>query len=169
MWFKDLPYELKYPVGRFVEMIPYASLGVLTAQFPQWVKDGKHRITAIVLCAGMAVGFAVIKVLSAYPPGFQYSGAASVGLVAAVVLFVYALPVEKLPAVFKKGIAVVSQYTLGIYCMHNLIGKFLTILIDKTGIHVNGFVLCVIIYVLCYGMSWCIAKIPNRHIRMLVC
>ena len=168
-WFKDLPYELKYPVGRFVEMIPYASLGVLTAQFPERIKVRKHRITAIILCGGMAVCFAVLKAVIADPPGFQYAGAPSVGAAVVVVLFVYALPMEKLPPVFKKGVMVASRYTLGIYCMHNLIGKFLTILISKTGINVNGFILCVIIYIACYGISWCIAKIPNRHIRMLVC
>ena len=101
-------------------------------------------------------------------PGFQYSGVFNLGFAVAVVLFVYSLPAVNLSAAFKRIVLFVSRYTLGVYCMHNLIGKLLTSVFNKFGIIFDGFLLCIVIYILCYGIAWGISKIPNRHLRMLV-
>ncbi len=166
--FNDLAYELKYPLGRFVEMIPYACFGILLREYPKWIERCQYKWIVSLACAGWAVAFCCFNYIFPAAPGFQYSGIFSLGFAVTVVLFVYTLPVGDLSAAFKRNILLVSRYTLGIYCMHNLVGKLLTAALNKFGVIYDGFLICVVIYILCYGVAWGISKIPNRHLRMLV-
>lgn len=63
----------------------------------------------------------------------------------------------------KKSISFLSPYTLGIYCMHYLIGDLMTLTVKEP-----SFLMCIFIFVICYVISIIINYIPIKSIKMLI-
>ena len=60
------------------------------------------------------------------------------------------------------------QHTLGIYCMHYLVGNIIILVLESVGYEPDGFVLSICIYIICYLASAMISKIPIKQLRQLV-
>lgn len=163
--FNSCRYELKWSIGRLIEMIPYATLGFLCSYFMIFEKLRQKRLLSCIL-------FFLFSCFSFYyhtvkpAIGFGYEFDDRIIRAFFVVGFVYFIPFEKLPEKILKFIKFITKYTLGIYCMHWGIGKIIDYLFTKNDLYVNSFVVCIIIYVICFCFSYLISKI--RPVRLLV-
>lgn len=166
--FTTLRYELKYPIGRFFETIPYASLGFFCAYFNIYEKIKKISPYHIVLFGiiSLIVLFGVKIIPSA--PGFGYSNNNNLFLVFFMVGFVYFFPFGKIPFKIRLMIKFITKYTLGIYCMHNLIGLFLNLILPRIGVKVDNFIICIFIYVIAFYTSFIMCKLSPKFLKQLV-
>lgn len=151
--FGSLPFETKYPLGRTVEMIPYATSGILLA-----AASGKHKVTvpvvvtstACLVCYLLFPEFLLFK-------GFGYSGIMKLAASASLILIALYFDSFSIPDRWKPFIRIISAHTLGIYCMHYDLGY----LISKPNLIGNSFLLCIVIYIACYLTAMIMAKVPQ--------
>ena len=164
-------YEIRYPAGRFFEILPVAILGFAMAEYH--VMDKFHscysRIRLCLLC--IFLGLIVVKydVFSSCP-GYAYSGLDKCVIAAFLVYIFYTIPFEKLPDRLSSAIVRISKYTMGIYCMHRLIQNILIGIISYLGLNIQIYSMayCVLIFLLCYVLSFIVTKcFRGKYIRML--
>ena len=162
--FENLIYELKFPLGRIAEMIPFCVIGFLLKYYDILNHLKKYRYLVMVICVALFyIGFRIpwIEVKD-----FDYSGFAKPYLSLCIITFAYLCPFEYLADNYKKLILKISNYTLGIYCSHRLIYTLLQIFVPELAI--RSFERCVLIYLLCYFLSWIIYKSNNKYIKQTV-
>lgn len=165
--FGDLREELKYPLGRFCEMVPYASIGFLLSYSKVYLKLMKYWIYIFV--PSVIVGYILLTTSIFYPPnGFGYSGIREIAIAVLFVTNAVIIPLDKLPEKVKNICFIVTKYTLGIYCIHRLIATIVYALLEKSGIETGTFIQCCMIYVLCYGACYCISRMPGVLYKRLV-
>lgn len=100
--------------------------------------------------------------------GYGYGGfQAFWGAISLVSLF-YFIPFNKLPEKLLKVIMHLTRFTMGVYGMHMMVGRLMNIMFAKYGIAVNTLKGCILIYFLCYAMSYLLSKIPVRIVKQLV-
>lgn len=165
--FADLRSELKYPLGRLFEMIPYAATAFMVSYFQIHKKLEKCRIQGllgVILLTGFLMKYSIIS----NPPGYGYSGVQKILIAFGLIMAAWLLPFEKLPTAVIKIITVLSRYTFGIYCMHNLVGRFMKTFFSMFGIPSETLFMCVVLYVTCYIIAFIISKIPIKLCRQLV-
>ena len=165
--FGDLRFELKYPLGRICEMIPYATAGFLTSYFEVHKKCKKLQIPVAVVT--MIFTWILMNHEFVFSPeGFGYSGVQKVLIAFGMITLAVMLPFEKLPAGVSNMITLLSKYTLAVYCMHNLIGRFMISVFIRLGLESGTFFMCVMIYIICYIIAFVISKIPIKLCGQLV-
>lgn len=101
---------------------------------------------------------------------FNY-GYAGIGLlIKSVLIFLVCLFVSDIiiSAKVEKIIIKLSQYTMGIYCIHILIGECLILILDVYSIVINGFYRAVIVCIISYIICWGLVKIPIKRIRNII-
>ena len=157
--FGDLRYELT-PLGRIAEMIPYATLGFILGHCE--IKKNWKKI----LC--FAIGLIVLSLFIPDIQGFGYSGILRLGVALMLIMVFYLLPLDRMVVTHKKIILLLSKYTLGIYCMHKLVGIILDNIMNRYNIEINSCILCLIIYIICYCIAIVMAKIPIKICRDIV-
>lgn len=165
--FSNLRSELRYPLGRFLEMIPYATTAFLISYFQIHKKMEKYRILSllgIMLITGLLMKYRLIF----SPEGFGYSGIQKVLIAYGLIMIAWLFPFEKIPFMVSKIIAVLSKYTLAVYCMHNLIGRFMKSIFGRLGLESETFFMCVIVYITCYIIAFMISQIPIKLCKQLV-
>lgn len=156
-------YELKYPIGRFFEMLPMAVVGFMVVSNQILEKLKENRCLSI----GMSV-FTIIMVakyeIFLNVPGYEYQGIKWIIVAFAFVTLFYCIPFEKIPHKVAGMINVVTSYTMGIYCMHRLIATFLNKLISKLEIPIEiySFEECILIYIVCFICAWAGTKIVGK-------
>ena len=162
--FDDLRFELKYPLGRFSEMLPYAITGFFFGYYDVMKKLKEHRliiaiISLLLLPLPYLIDFPVSK-------GFGYSGTTIFYLSILMTLFVEMLPFDLLHPTIKKAAILISSYTPGIYCCHRLVFTFLSHFFPAFAF--SSFAGCIFLYLICYMICLMIFQVPNRYIKMLV-
>lgn len=165
--FDSLRFELKYPLGRFFEMIPYATIGFSCAYYNVFEKAKEKRLFFIILF-GLASIFLLKHSFINSASGFGYSNNNCLLLGFFVIGFAYLIPFEKLSQSVKDVFKFLTKYTLGIYCMHRIVAEFLKILLTKIGINIDSFILCIITYIIAFFVSFLMCKIPTKLSRELV-
>lgn len=162
--FSSMRYELAAPLGRIAEMLPYAAIGFLISYF-----DG------IKFCEknpGRVIGFTIIIFcFIQYAPqakGFGYEGVENIIYAVMILMLTMILPWQKFSDKASKVLRIISRYTLGIFCMHNLIGKILSEVLTRLEISVDSFFICILIYVICYIIAWIFTLIPCGWLRKIV-
>lgn len=147
-----MQYELCYPLGRIVEMLPTVLVGVILAQNDLLKKVKQNQLIAIaagLVLIGIGYGVMLAEMRIAYHQfGYGFMGL----LISAsgfVVLF-YCLPFDKISDTLKNVMEIVTRYTMGIYCMHILVGRILVTVVETLGLAINSFLLCGAIYVTSY-------------------
>jgi len=173
--FSNLRYELKYPLGRLTEVLPYAVAGICFADFHiDRFLQKKPVLTALVSCAVLAGSLIAERVFPYSAPGFGYSG---------VFLFVEAVAVFSVAAVLpiynihKSAVGilnVLTNYSLGIYCSHRLVAWFIfetsigSVLNSVFGITLGSFSGCIVIYLGCYILCTVLSLFRIVPIKRLV-
>ena len=163
--------EIAGSVGRLHEMIPMAVIGYFLAYYGLLEKSRKHWITTILVSL---VSLWMIRYYTVIPKPdvqtFDYGGLRHIVLGLILIFMFYAPPLEKLPKFVHVIVEWLTKYTLGIYCMHRLVGTLLHYFISHRTIDIETFTFfdCVLIYVISYVISFLIARIPCKWTRMLV-
>lgn len=160
-----LQSEFRYPLGRLIECIPFAVLGCLLAKFRIVEKCKKYSFdfaVSIVLLLAIFYKYRFFFNIE----GFGYQGIEKSIL---SILFVCLFSILPLNLSKVKMNCEFTNYTLGIYCMHRLIANILEVCIySKFDIHVENFVDCVIIYIICFFVSHFIAIIMPNYSKYIV-
>ena len=162
--FENLEFELKYPLGRIIEMIPFAVIGFSLRYFDLFEKIKKYRWFIMPACI-------VLFMLAFRLPwpeldDFGFSGFAKPYLAMCIVTFAFLVPLSSLNLRLKKFILKISDYSLGIYCIHRLINTLLKVFAPWIALH--SFERCILLYIVCYFVCFLIEKIPNRNVKLLV-
>ena len=165
--FGDLRFELKYPLGRFCEMLPYAALGISCAYFNVFERLKRRRLFFIPLFAVISAFLLKYKVMTE-APGFGNSDSNCIPLAFFVTAFAFLLPLENLPGCVKKALGFITRYTLGIYCMHRLVMHLISLFLPRQAEGTESFVLCLAAYGICFLISFLISRIPLKPFRQLV-
>lgn len=164
--FGDLLFEARYPLGRILEMLPYAGLGFFLSVNDVPKRLVKYRLPALI--GGFILGWVFLYLPLPEAPGFGYQGLPFVLSVCCFFLAFLLLPLENISDGAKDVIRNVSDYTLGIYCVHRLVATFLFHALKLVGITGRTFLLCLLLYVCSYFVSFLLAKLPWKWSRLLV-
>ena len=161
--FSDLRFELSYPLGRLVEMLPYATIGFLLKHCRMTDTLKKYRYP--VLIASLLLF--TLPYLMSFPSakGFGYAGITLLYLVILSFFITELLPFEMLPETIKKGMLPLCCHTLGIYCCHRLIHALVSRFL---GYSPSSFLYCILLYILCYLFCSLLSLIPSKTIKKLV-
>ncbi len=68
----------------------------------------------------------------------------------------------------KKVIHEITRYTMGIYCVHNLIGRILNQIFLILNIDVDKLLFCLFVYILSYGCCAVMDCIKCKYIRQII-
>lgn len=155
--FDSLGDEFKYSIGRLFEVFPYATLGFLFYYFRILEKFNNNwnvyfPITLLFLFISFRFNVFPTKV------GFGYSGLNLI-IMSMCLIFVANTLNRVISRKQYKFITVVSQYTLGIYCMHRLVGSIFAKIFNLLDASFIGFAYCILIYIICYLISLMMARI----------
>lgn len=167
-FFDSLRFELKYPLGRISEMIPYASIGFFVAYYDVYNRLKKNRLLFIFLF-GLAI-LLLFKYRFIIPSssGFGYSHNNNLLHVFFIIGFAYLLPFDWISDKIKLIIQYITKFTLGIYCIHRLIAFVVNKTLYMYEININNFTLCIIIYIISFSTSFIIYKLSPRYFKQLV-
>ena len=61
-----------------------------------------------------------------------------------------------------------TMHTLGVYCMHYLLGNVLDIVFERFELTINRFLLCILIYIVAYILAHIIYILPWKETKQLV-
>lgn len=168
MLFGSLRYELKYPLGRLFEMIPYASLGFFVAHFDLFNRLKKNRTLFLIIFGIMSIILFKLRLIVPSYPGFGYSFNNHLLHVFFIVGFAYLLPFEMISEKLKQIIHFITKYTLGVYCIHRLIAFLLKYLLAFLGLQVTDFTFCILIYIIAFYTSFVMCRISSKFFKPLV-
>jgi len=170
--FSKLRYELCYPLGRFTEMLPYASLGLILADKGILDRLKNHHRRSLI-GASVVLSLTFTGIIPTPARGFDYAGLNPILRALSIVVIVHLIPFEKVSEAVKNIIRHAAKYTLGIYCMHRLVEKLLHIsgaaaLLQNIHIAADSFIFCLIVYIVSYLLAVLISRIPAKLCRQLV-
>lgn len=137
-------------------MIPYASAGMLL-----WYVYKRLPVNKIFLACGICgMAFYHFFCYSIQANGFGYSGIPRLIGATSLVMFFASLPLQKASKPIATLIKNITNYTLGIYCMHCT-----TAVIIKRAFSIdNQILLCILIYIFSYLFSFVISRIKNMNV-----
>ena len=155
--FLSLGLTVSHPIGRLFETLPYATIGVLLFM------SNKHNRIEWVL------GTLIISIFIVIGYDFkQYSyghAGITVMLISYFLLLIFKyLPFYKLPSQLLSLIRFVAKYSMGIYCVHLLVGRLFLAL----GLYITPFYNSVLIYIFSLLISYLLSLIPLKAIAKSV-
>ena len=162
--FGELEFELKFPLGRIFEMIPYAFLGFTLRYFDILEKMKKYRYILMPLCVVMF--FSGFYITLPEFKDFGFSGFIKPYLAFPIIAFAYLTPLEYVPLTIKKAILHITNYSLGIYCIHRLINTLITLIVPE--LPLRSFERCILLYAICYLACFLIDRIKDRKVNLLI-
>jgi len=171
--FNNLPYNIKFTIGRTFEMIPYATIGILLstiAPFLYRLNKKQHVIIFLSSGAFMAIIIAIRTLCVSYrPKGFDYAGAYLIIIAVLLVISAYTNPINFVQnRKFRNFVKWITSFTLGIFCMHIVIGRFIEWAFIALHLVTYNSLMAVTTYISCYIISFLIWLIPNKYTRQTI-
>jgi len=164
--FADFSYAAKYPLGRLSDMVPLACIGLFASEAKVYDLLKKKTGTALTgIAASLAGLFFACAFLRDVPGSYGYAGIKYMLIAFCLTGLFFLLPLEHVPSIIQKGFLWLSKFTLGIYCMNNLIA---TLFIDRSGLLHKSFYGCLGVFVISWCISFLIWLIPLRQVRGIV-
>jgi len=162
--FGEMEFELKFPLGRIFEMIPFAVIGFSVKYFNLYDRFKHFRYIIMPLCififfTGFYIPFPEFK-------DFGFAGFTKPYMAICIVTFAYMVPLEYLSLNLKKFVLKLSNYSLGIYCIHRMINTMITVFIPD--LPLRSFERCILLYIVCYGVCYLIDFIKNENVKLLI-
>lgn len=149
--FDGFNYELKYPYERIVEVIPVAVIGFMMAANNILDRLKRHAklvfgLSGLILLVDYFYGF-FIEV-----PGDDYMGIRMLVIPVAFVMLFYVMPFDMLSDKQIKVIKWMTQGTVGVYCMHQLVSSIINRGLAKfaPSVITRTFTECIVIYLICF-------------------
>ena len=164
--FQALRYEMKWPLGRIVEMIPYAAMGFICQKINLINKLNTRRTFSLFALVSI---FFVVHFYSPFvtPKGFYCQGlylfCTAVTLTIAFIIF----PFHFLPRRVQTKVFEFSRFSMGIYILHLPLSRALTSTVFRSDPQFVGtFSYCVMVYFLSFMVSYLISKIPYMSLTV---
>lgn len=162
--FGNLPFELKKPLGRIAEVIPFAVIGFTLKHLNIMEKLKAHRFIVMFACI-------VLFLFGFYIPwpevkNFDYGGLAKPYLSLCIVIFAYLVPLEYSSDPIKKVILRITDYTMGIYCCHRLVYTILLKAVKLDFAH--SFEKCILIYIISYLLCMILDKTKCETVQKMI-
>lgn len=117
---QNTAYEVKYPLGRFFECLPYAALGIIYG----WVENRLSMLKRILICVAAFILSIISYIDFPIIEDFGYSGLFKLFFSIGLCLFFTLLPQGK-NRITIPYINFIGSCTMGVYCLHMLIGRVL--------------------------------------------
>ena len=181
--FVNMPWEMKWTLGRLFEFYPYAVVGMVLKKLLEKItstvmQEEKYRnffryifLIMIFELAWMLTYYHDVDSAFAWK-GFGDGHTMQMLTSTAFITVSYFIPYSsgRISSIIHRIIGMVSRYTMGIYCLHNIVGTICVyIALRMYPAIVNSLLMCFIIFLLSYIMSFVIAKLPFRFVKQIVC
>lgn len=164
--FNHFRYEIKYPLGRFLEMVPYCFAGLFIGNYMEDILQKlRNSFYLRIIVAGIAcIAFVVFYLLpdNFLGDNFGYAGIQLFFKSLSAVICAWFIPIDHL---FKNRCSkYFIKYTLGIYCIHMLVGNVFIRIFDVE----NSLLRCIIIYILSYLSCLILDRFKCGFIKKLI-
>lgn len=153
--------ELCYSIGRIAEMIPYAGFGLILYKCRSDKKKSLLVIFVLLItftgkfCRGLYCS----DIISYHYSSLKLFMCSTI----LVIIFLY-IPLRYLPNIAKKILLFLSCYSMGVYCIHILVGTMLSII----GMTLPPFYFSVFIYLLSLLLCYTISIFPYKLLKNIV-
>lgn len=163
------PFEISCPFERFFEMAIYGLLGILLRSYV-WENTKRRIMLSVVLFLSAIIILINTRYLASFVSG--YLSPLNIVISSLCLILFGQIDTFFKNDMFRHTIFNCSKYTLGIYCMHNLIGTILNQGLEYIGLSQYKFKFCgcIVIYLICYTVCFIFSKIiiNRRCLTMLI-
>ena len=159
----DMSDEYKYPVGRLIEMMPYACVAILMRMHTKMLSPYFIAICIVlaVLCRYLLAPFHIFSL--------GYAGLPLFFEVIAMCLILCLGRFGFIRGRMKEIISSIASLTLGIFCVHVLMGQFLfAFILPSIGLAGRTLLSCLIVYLVSLLVSMGIYRMPLKYCREAV-
>jgi peptidoglycan/LPS O-acetylase OafA/YrhL len=163
-FFSPMIETVKKGYGRFVELIKFASLGLLFAQIDLRFKSSKIYLFAL-LTISLIISFLNLPIA----PGYHYSGIPLFAATTAIFSLILVLKNLSVPSPISKWISLLGKYSFGVYLSHYVILELILFLIPslKLVIALHSLLFLCLFVVFCYGFCLASNKITSGKLSAL--
>ena len=155
-------------------MIPLATIGIWLALLVPYLGKLKRRLHVIIFLSSGVLLVLLLFLKWMFPnfdkfPGQDYNGLLLIVMSILLVTTAYTNPLNFIEN--KRFINIVKwtgKYTMGIFCIHIVLGLYLQWLFGFWGWPTGTILIVVVAYLLSYLLSFLISLIPCKYTRMLV-
>ncbi len=162
-------FEVRYSLGRIVELLPSSCLGLLLAKSQNLNKIKEHGIVTVFICIVTMILISYYDVISDCSYSFYYGGLKVVMYSTLAYLLFWVIPFEAAPEWMKTILFFAAKYSLGVYCVHLAVGHCWDSYACKIlGLGNKTFFGSMVIYLLSLAVSFVISKIPFQSVKNLV-
>ena len=165
--FDMLDFEFRYTMGRYFEMMPLAGAANLIYLSGAKVPEGERRIRSILILMLICFCAWLTSYTDIYA-GFGYGSPYQFLFPIPFVLLMWILPLNGLDSLLRHTITPLARCTLGIYCLHFLIGDYVNALCRQVGWPENTSMGCVAIFAISYAICRLMTILPWRFVRKAV-
>lgn len=159
--FMSLRSELNFPLGRIAEMIPFAGFGLLLYKSRE---DKKYLHLIIFVASVFLVKELCGVVYNGEVIGYHYNGMKLFLCATLLVSLCVYMPLQKSPTCLKKTLAFLSRYSMGVYCIHMLVGTVIGFLnVDTDPLYYS-----LLIYLVSLISCCLISKVPYKLFNDIV-
>lgn len=141
--FATAPYESRYTLGRVIESIPFAACGILYT----WHMDKLESVKKVILIPVLGISGIAAKFILPEIETFQNGGLFPFLIGMAICVFTLVIP-DVINGKVRYAINVVGSCTMGIYCMHYLIGGILNQIVGYSALR-GTFAFDILIFIVC--------------------
>lgn len=166
--FEPLQPEVKYTLGRVVEVWPFAVVAICLFRPKVLENLKKHWVWGCLAGLVLAVVSFLLKKPCAVYDSFGYAGIHMTLGAVGMVTFCYCLPLEKLGSMVKSFIDTLSRYTLGIYCSHLLVAKIFDFLLRRANMTANDLAFTVAVFAASYLGCYLLARTGKKQLIAMV-
>lgn len=152
-------------------MFPYAAIGVFLDRNRILYQCRKKRFLSLSVL--MILGCIVIvcnkyAIIKNPGTGYNYQGINLALISVILVMAFYLLPFDQMNDALCNLICNVSQYSLGVYAVHILIGQVMDTVFEKKAIVCNSFFQCILIFIISLLLSCMISRLPFKWCKKIV-
>lgn len=168
--FKDGIYEVRNPLGRVIPMLSYACVGLLLGMRRESFARVPTGSRWLAVALGLAVAAFLMNVkVFVVPDGFYYRGLQMLATALALVAAFAMLPTGRVPPLAAKALLAVSRYTMGIYFVHILVGRVLTVfLFPVLGLKAKCFAGTFVVFAACWLLCAALARLLPKSLKGMI-
>ena len=152
-----------YPLGRFIEVLPYAVVGILINQYKLLDKLKKYKTYIILISIIVLIVLPLKENNLLIPLGYQYQGILKIIISICLLCTFYYMSFDKINEKVKLFINNIAKLTMGVYFIHNLVGTliFQTNILKYTGSLKDS----ILIYIISLTIVFILSKVPIKYIK----
>ena len=169
-----LPYEMRYSLGRLIELYPTAFLGLLLSHINfQNIKDrlAKSEIFHLFYLVLIYEGFWILLAYHEHKylfsnKNFGYANPEQIIIATLLFIIGYFFKGNSLSEKIRNNISFIAKYTMGIYCVHFIVGLYTQVLFFKLGMNVkHTFSFSIIVFIISFICVYSMSKLPWKWCR----